>query len=300
MLNKYYSYICEIPSFLKKYLKVDIFLRLKNVSYFCGMDFASKDVYNFKYPISRYDHSISTALITWKFTHDKAVTVAALFHDVSTPCFSHVIDYMNGDYIEQASTEEKTAEIICSSDELRKCLEKDKIAIEDVIKFDKYSIVDNRRPKLCADRFDGITLPSFSWTGLLDVEDSKEMVEDLELYINEEGEKEIGFKHMDIAKKALFHSDKVNEYCHTEFDSYMMMLLANLTKFAISNHLITYNDLYKLDEKTLANMYDNYDNSEFQEMWIKFKTIKKKDIPKTVLESKNKVLNPLVSGVRMQ
>lgn len=34
----------NIPAFLKKYLKVPALLRLKNIGYFCGMDYASKDI----------------------------------------------------------------------------------------------------------------------------------------------------------------------------------------------------------------------------------------------------------------
>ena len=61
----------NMPEFLHKYLDLPILLRLKNVGYFCGMDYASKDVYNFKEYITRYDHSLSVALLTWKLTLKK-------------------------------------------------------------------------------------------------------------------------------------------------------------------------------------------------------------------------------------
>ena len=44
----YLSNICEIPDFLNKYLKVSSLTRLKGIGYFCGMDYASKNIYNFK------------------------------------------------------------------------------------------------------------------------------------------------------------------------------------------------------------------------------------------------------------
>ncbi|MEG1146921.1 MAG: hypothetical protein RSE21_05775, partial [Bacilli bacterium] len=43
-----------IPKFLPKYLNVPSLIRLKYIGYFCGMDYASKDVYNFKEKILRY------------------------------------------------------------------------------------------------------------------------------------------------------------------------------------------------------------------------------------------------------
>ena len=151
------------PGFLEKYLKAPSLIRLKKVGYFCGMDYASKDIYNFSEYISRYDHSLSVALLTYKLTKDKKATIAALFHDVGTPCFSHVIDYMNGDYEKQESTEMFTEEIIKKDAYLQRCLKQDGIDIKDIINFKQYTVVDNDRPKLCADRLDGIILNGIGW-----------------------------------------------------------------------------------------------------------------------------------------
>ena len=152
------------PEFINKYLETPSLLRLKKVSYLCGMDYASKDIYNFKEPLSRYDHSLSVALLTWKLTHNQKATIAGLFHDVATPCFSHVIDYMNKDYANQESTEEFTEKIIKDDKYLLKCLKKDRVNVDDITDFKKYSIVDNKRPKLCADRIDGVILTAIGWT----------------------------------------------------------------------------------------------------------------------------------------
>ena len=113
----------NIPEFLKKYLTLTSIVRLKEIGYFCGMDYASKDVYNFKKYISRYNHVLSTALLVYKLTNDKVYTLQALFHDISTPVFSHVIDYMNKDYLHQESTEEFTEFIISSDSILKRYLE---------------------------------------------------------------------------------------------------------------------------------------------------------------------------------
>ena len=111
-LDYYKSLLGEVPSFLKKYLTVPSMERLKGIGYFCGMDRASKEIYNFREPITRYDHSLTVALMTYRLTHDKKATLAGLFHDVGTPCFSHVVDYMNQDFEKQESTEEFTEEIL--------------------------------------------------------------------------------------------------------------------------------------------------------------------------------------------
>lgn len=75
------------PEFMDKYLEVPSLLRLKKVGYFCGMDYASKDIYSFLEYVSRYDHSLTVALLTYRYTKDKNATIAALFHDIATPLF---------------------------------------------------------------------------------------------------------------------------------------------------------------------------------------------------------------------
>mgnify|MGYP001280978406 FL=1 len=157
----------DVPEFLKKYLTVPSLVRLKGIGYFCGMDYASKDVYDFKGYISRYMHSLSTALLVYKLTSDKTYTLQALFHDVSTPVFSHVIDYMNKDYLYQESTEEFTEFILKNDKVLLKYLEMDNVKVEDLINYKSSSIVDNKRPKMCADRLDGIILNGSYWTKTL-------------------------------------------------------------------------------------------------------------------------------------
>lgn len=145
MLELYFKMLDynEIPEFLTKYLKVPSLVSLKKIWYFCGMDYASKDVYDFSENISRYDHSLTVALLTWKLTKNRIKTLAALFHDISTPCFSHVIDYMNEDYEEQESTEAKTEEIIKNDKMLLEYLIQDHILVDSIINFKNYSVVDN-------------------------------------------------------------------------------------------------------------------------------------------------------------
>lgn len=222
LYNYYCSLLPEVPDWLKKYLDVPCLNRLKHVGYFCGMDYASKDIYAFNEKITRFDHSLSTALITLKFTDKREVILAALFHDVATPCFSHVIDYMNKDYLNQESTEEYTDKIILNDKELLKLLKEDGINPEDIINFKKYSLVDNDRPRLCADRFDGIILTSIGWTKNISSSDISELVNDLKIFVNENGFEEMGFSNYNIANKALYFSEEVDKLCHSNEDNYMM------------------------------------------------------------------------------
>ncbi len=289
-----------MPEFLVKYLEAPSLKRLKKIGYFCGMDYASKRIYKFREYISRYDHSLTVSLLIYKLTQDKVMALAGLFHDISTPCFSHVIDYMNGDYEKQESTEAFTRVIMEKDEYLQKCLKEDHITLAAISDFKRYSIVDNDRPKLCADRMDGIILTGIGWTKNLDKKDIKNIVADMFIFKNEKNEDEIGFKTMEIAKKVLEVSRSIDIYCHSKEDNYMMQLLAEITKLAIDEKYISYNDLYIYDEERIFSLYKKIHDNHLKKLLFKFENIKKEEIPILELPKiKNRNINPIVSGVRI-
>ncbi len=290
----------NMPNFIIKYLNCPSLLRLKNIGYFCGMDYASKDIYNFSDYITRYDHSLTTSLLTYKLTKDKIKTIVALFHDIATPCFSHVIDYMNGDYLEQESTEEYTEYILIKDYYLNKCLTKDKININDIINFKKYTIVDIDRPKLCTDRLDGIILTSMAWTKNITLDDTINILNNIYVSINENSEEEITINNYNTARKIVEINNSINSLCHSKEDNYMMNMLANITKYAIDNHYITYNTLYTHNEQELLNLLNNTSDKYLLNELYKFRTIKKEEIPNIKYpKTKIRALTPLVNGIRI-
>lgn len=301
LLNYYLNLLNHdnMPEFLIKYLNTPSLVRLKNVGYFCGMDFASKHIYNFSEYISRYNHSLTVALLTYKFTKEKTATLAGLFHDIATPCFSHVIDYMNKDYENQESTEEYTEHILKGDEYLLRCLREDNIDTDDVINFKKYTIVDNDRPKLCADRMDGVILTGIGWTKNITSDDILKIINDICVFKNEYGESELGFKNRDIAKKVVDVSESIDRYCHSREDNYMMQLLANITKYAISNSYIAYEDLYSLDESNLFEIMKNSNDEQLIEMIYEFQNITPDEVPEINLPKvKIRDLKPLVNNSR--
>lgn len=291
----------DMPDFIIKYLSCPSLIRLKDVGYFCGMDYASKDIYDFREYISRYDHSLTVALILYKLTHDKKATIAGLFHDIATPCFSHVIDYMNKDHEKQETTEEYTDFVIENDIWLCHCLEGDGIYLGDIVDFKKYSIVDNDRPKACADRIDGVVLTGIGWTKNISKNDIKNIVMAMRLFKNENEELEIGFNSLEVAKLVLKVSESIDSYCHSKEDFYMMELLAKITKYAIDMNIICYDDLYKLNEKELFNILEKSSDLYLKELIMEFKTKKKEDIEDVKVSNvKIRDLNPLVNGERLR
>lgn len=302
LLNYYIRLLSNngIPKFLIKYLNVPCLLRLKRVSYLCGMDYASKEIYNFKEQITRFDHSYTVALLTWMCTKDKKATIAGLFHDIATPCFSHVIDYMNKDYANQESTEEYTERIIKNDKYLLSCLKQDNIDIDEIINFKKYSIVDIDRPMVCADRLDGIILTGITWTRNIEKEDIENIINSIEVYTNEDGRKEIGIDNLSIAQKVKDISETIDVVCHSNEDNYMMELLADITRNCINRNYIKYKDLYLYNENYMMNKIKSIKDQDIKEKLDIFENVKFNEIPKTeICNVKKRELNPLVKGIRL-
>lgn len=303
MLLKYYleklNYK-EMPEFLGKYLKSPCLVRLKKISYLCGMEYASKDIYDIKVFVSRFDHSLTVALLTWRLTKNKEATIAALVHDISTSCFSHVADFMNGDYEKQESTEEFTEHILTNDNYFISCLRSDNIDLVDIINFKKYTIVDNNRPKVCADRIDGIISTGISWTNNISEEDIDLIVDDMCIFKNEDGEDEIGFKSLSVVEKILDVSKSIDIYCHSNENFYLMNLLVDIVRMAIDRNYIKYEDLFVLDEEELFSIFYSTNDNDLLSLLTIFKTVKPNEIP-DVDSSKVKIrsLNPLVNGKRM-
>lgn len=290
----------NIPEFLNKYLTLSSLNRLKEVGYFCGMDYASSNIYNFKEYISRYMHSLSTSLLVYYLTKDKRCTLQALFHDISTPVFSHVIDYMNKDYIYQETTEEFTELILKSDKKLLEYLELDKIPLDNLVNFKFSTIVDSPRPKMCADRLDGIILNGSYWTKTLNEKDIFNIIKSTELYINEESIPEIGFNNITAYNKVVETNDLTNIEMHSNYDNYMMELLANITRHLINKEYIKYEDLYFLTENKIFELINNIEDKEIKEYIFLFKNIKKEEIPLVKQEEiKERKLKPLLNGKRL-
>jgi len=290
----------NLPDFLIKYLETPSLKRLKKIGYFCGMDYASKNIYDFREYISRYDHSLTISLIVYKLTKNKKATLAGLFHDIATPCFSHVIDYMNEDYEKQESTEKYTEDILRKDTYLQKCLKEDDINIDDIIDFKKYTIVDNDRPKVCADRIDGVILTGIGWTKNINKEDITKIVQDMTIYINESNEEEIGFSSLSIAYKVVEVSKSIDIYCHSKEDNYMMQLLAQITKLAINKKYVLYDELYSYNEEELFAILKEQNDEELKLLIWKFEHVGKNEIVNIELPKvKIRNLNPIVKGTRI-
>lgn len=148
-LKRYFNILCNnnYPDFIDKYIELPEMQRLSKIGQFCGCDYTK--IFNIKFWYSRLDHSIACALMAWNFTHDKSQTLMALFHDLGTPAFSHCIDYLLDDHVNQNSSEKNVYYILNKSNEFKNNFEIDEFDINEMKNLNKYTILENEKPKLC-------------------------------------------------------------------------------------------------------------------------------------------------------
>lgn len=208
IVNDYFKILSdEFPEFLYDYINTSEMQRINGTSIVCGTDWSK--LYNNKFYYTNLQHSIGVALIIWHFTKDKKQTLAGLFHDIATPAFKHCIDFMNGDYKNQESTEELTEDIIRNSKEIVSLLKRDNISIDEVRDYHIYPIADNDTPKLSADRLEYTFMNGIFFEEVWNLETIKKIYDNIEILINEEGIEELGFKSIEIAEKFVNCASKI-------------------------------------------------------------------------------------------
>ena len=292
----------DYPKFIDKYLNTKTLERLKYITQFCGCDYTQ--LYSPLFLYTRFDHSLVVAHMTWHFTHNKKETVAALLHDIGTPCFAHTIDYVFGDYLNQESSEKNIIDIIKKDEELCSYLKDDKITLNDLNCLDNYDILENKSPKLCTDRLDGVLHTCYIWLHTHSLDAIKNVYDNIIVLKNEDGKLEIGFNDVEIAENFV---DMVFNYAKElqgNTDKFVMKYVSEIVKNACNNKLIILEDLYNKKEDDLCSIFSknfkswnyfnnaisikNSKNKPLNNFYISFETKKRNTIP--LVKCNNKII----------
>ena len=254
-LERYQKILCpDFPQFLKKYLDLKILERLKGIGLLCGTDWTP--LFHNRFYYSRYDHSLNCALIVWNWTRDKKKTLAALFHDVSTPAFSHVIDFKNGDALTQESTEDKNAAMILADKDLAAALAQDGLSANDVCDYHKFSICDNEVPQLSADRLEYMFPSGAALEGWFSLRAVKRFYADLFVAKDERGRDEFSFKTKKIALDYFRRILRIGYFLQRNKDKIAMELMARVVDKAIACGALREDELWLLSEREIIQRWD--------------------------------------------
>lgn len=292
----------NFPEWLIEYINTEEMLKQQYISITCGTIYS--DLFESSYFFSSLDHAIAVALIIWHFTHDKKQTLSGLFHDIATPVFKHCVDFLNGDYMTQESTEDLTTKIISESTEIKNLLKKDNILLEEVDDYHKYPIADNDTPKLSSDRLEYSLSNALLTYNLLDLDEIKEIYNDIEIQKDEEGIDELSFKTKNIARKFVKVTSRLSIIYREDRTRYSMQFLADIMKKLSEDGKITREDLYNLKESDVIEIIENSKYKDIYKIWKETKKVKLSDEePKNVYYVKHgakvRYINPLVNGERI-
>jgi uncharacterized protein len=300
MSEKLYSiYHNGKVDYLTPFLKSPEMERIDHIGMHCGLEYTQFPFYKDFKKYSRYEHSLGVALIIHHFSQDKRMTLSGLFHDIATPSFAHVIDFLKGDHLKQEATEERTSQILENSTVIQKELGKINLTTKDVDDYHKYPIADNDTPKLSADRLE-YTLHNLFNYSFASLEEIKEMYDDLALSKNETGETEISFQHEKFARKFALLTLKNSHVYVTNEDRYAMEYLSRVIKKAILDHHLTEEDLYTTEENVIFLLSRHESDFENFQHFRNLKVIhtEKKPIHKDSyqIQAKKRFIDPLVIG----
>ncbi len=260
----------EVPAFLWPYIQTAAMRRLSDIDMYCGMIYTNFPLYRTAAPCSRLAHSIGTALITWHFTESREAALAALFHDIATPVFSHSVDFVYADYLQQEYTEKDTKALLHNDQEILALLASDGIAVEQVDDYQLYPIADNPSPQLAADRLE-YTFGTLRNILHVPLETLKDLYGSLQVGVNEQGETELVFVDADKARCFGDYALTCSKIYTSQEDRYSMERLACILRRALAEGILAKDDLMRREEDVIAGLKA----SPLNEEWAAFRHLGK-------------------------
>ena len=292
----------NFPYWLLDYINTKELLNQQYISITCGTIYT--DLFESNYFFSSLDHSVAVALIVWHFTHDKKQTLSGLFHDIATPVFKHCVDFLNGDYMSQESTEDLTTQIISNSKDIMELLKRDNIDISEIDNYHNYPIADNDTPKLSSDRLEYSLSNALLTYNLLNIDDINEIYSDIEIQMNEENIIELGFKTEKTALKFVEITSKLSIIYREDRTRYSMQFLADIIKKLNDEEVITKEDLYCLKEEDIINIIEESKYKDIFKLWMTAKkvnvsVVKPDNVYYVCHGAKVRYIDPLINEIRI-
>lgn len=290
----------EIPAFLRDCADTPCMKRLHAVGMNCGCEYTSFPRFCDLSPYSRLDHSIGVALIVWHFSHDKAAAAAGLLHDVATPVFAHVVDFLHGDYLVQESTEAGTRAIIAGDEALQRVLRANGLQTDDVCDYHVYPIADNDSPRLSADRLE-YTLGNLLNYRLRSPDEIKAFYADLSVGADAEGTEELVFSDPRLAETFAFASLECSKIYVSDEDRYAMQMLAELLRFGLDTGVLSERDLHSTEPEVIAKLLGSEATAERWRSFCALRSMRRAAAPQgngqwRRIPAKKRYIDPLIGN----
>ena len=282
--------------FITPFLKSKSLKRLDDISMHCGLTYTSFPFFSKLKKYSRFTHSINVARIIYNFTNNITQSLSGLFHDISTGCFSHVIDFVYSDYLSQEYSENKTEEFIKNDEIIVSNLNKLNIKIDDISNYHKYPIADNDTPHLSSDRLE-YTLSNFYNFHFLSTKEISNIYNDIVICKNERGEDELSFSSVEKAKLFTLNALNNSKIYVSDEDRFTMEKLSLIIKKGLKDNIISEEDLYLKEKELIKRIKNSKLSNKYKEV-ISFNkvitSIEKKDDTYVKVFAKKRYIDPYI------
>ena len=289
----------SVPPLLAELAATPAMRRLRDVGMNCGCEYTSFPRFANSGSYSRWTHSLGVGLIVWHFTGDPAQAAAGLLHDVATPTFAHVVDFLRGDYLTQEATEDGTRARIDGSPELQAVLAKYGLDTEAVCDYHRYPIADNDSPRLSADRLEYSLGNALRW-GFLSRTDVAAVYADLRVGEAEDGAAELIFQHPEPAATFARAALACARVYVCDADRCAMQRLCELLDKALQGGILSPADLEGTEPPLIAKLLASPLAAEWQAFRAMNRTLRSDAPPDSrpwrQIPAKKRRIDPLTAG----
>lgn len=299
-MKKEIQYCTADPGWLREFCELPEMRRLRDIGMNCGCEYTSFPRFQNLQPYSRYRHSVGTARIVWNFTGSMEQTIAALFHDISTPAFAHTIDFLHGDYLRQEYTEGRTEIMIRDSVGIAALLHRYGVPAEAVTDYHRYPIADNDSPRLSADRLE-YSIGNLLNYGLCDAETLQGFYDDILVTSAPDGTPELAFSDAETACHFARGALEMSKIYVSDEDRYAMQRLSELVARALKNGVLTTQDLYGTEALLIEKLKAD---PELRKSWTSYTALHEMLYAESeavredrrIIPAKKRCIDPLIAG----
>lgn len=251
--------------------------RLKKIS-----QFGIPDKYYHLKNYSRYEHSVGVMILLKKLGASEEEQIAGLLHDVSHTAFSHVIDWVVGSgKTEDYQDNQHTTFILNST--IPQILQKYGYNANKISSYKHFGLLEQALPDICADRVD-YSLREFK------KEITKKCISSL---INRNNKMAFADKSTALLFAKNFLKQQETHWGGFEAAS-RYRLFADALKIALTQKIITMDDLWKTDSLVI-NKLEKSKDADIKKILkaLKHKSLKKYPKSKVVVHKKFRYVDPL-------
>lgn len=200
---------------------------------------------------NRYHHSIGVFLLLRKFGCSLEEQIAGLIHDVSHTAFSHTVDYIKQDLLQQKSQgyQDSVHDKFVKNSSLAEIMVRHGFDLDYILDDNHFSLKENDLPNICADRIDYSLRQGFD-LGHLSVAEKDEILDNLTNYNGS-----FVFKNFETAQKfAHFFWEMDSDQWSGMKTAVMFTYSSQLFRIAIESGYVKFEDFYSKNDGQIIDV----------------------------------------------